>query len=185
MDVRAGVTFIGQAKTELQSAPRSAPVAKRRSLLSMLALPLAGALATAVAMVAVYQNAVTLPRLRGEIAAANAPAVLSATSLINGASRGAEMATASVAAGQPVLLYVDVPTDSRFSSYQLAFYTPAGSLAGTMNVSPDQARNTLLVRLPAGDAGSGIYTLAIEGVPASGGTAERLAQYRFRVLNGN
>lgn len=95
------------------------------------------------------------------------------------------MPTATVAAGQPVFLNVDVPTDNRFSSYRLIFYTPAGSVAGTVNVSPDQAKNTLLVRLPVGEARNGIYTLAVEGVQASGVPAEKLTQYRFQVLNRN
>ncbi len=185
MDVRAGAAFIGQAKTEFQSASRREPVAKRRSFLSLLVLPLGGALIAAMGMVVAYQNVVTLPALRGEVAAANSPAVLSATSLINGASRGGEMATATVSVGQPVFLNVDVPTDNRFASYRLIFYTPAGSVAGTVNVSPDQAKNTLLVRLPVGEARSGIYTLAVEGLQGTGATGEKLTQYRFQVLNRN
>jgi hypothetical protein len=185
MDVRAGAAFIGQARTELQSAPRREPVVKRRSFFSVLVLPLGGALVAAMGMVVAYQNLVTLPVLRGEVAAANSPAVLSATSLIDGASRGGEMPTATVFFGQPVFLNVDVPTDNRFSSYRLVFYTPAGSVAGTVNVSPDQAKNTLLVRLPVSEARNGIYTLAVEGVQASTGPAEKLTQYRFQVLNAN
>ncbi len=185
LEVRVGAAFIGQTRTELQSALRSAPVAKRRSFLSMLALPLAGALVTAMAIVVVYQNAVTLPRLRGEVAAADAPAVLQATSLIGGASRGTEVPTATVSTGQPLLFYVDVPTDNRFSSYRLAFHTPSGSVAGTIHVSPEQARNSLLVRLPASEVHSGIYTLAVEGMQESGGLPVELVQYRFRVQNGD
>jgi hypothetical protein len=185
MDVRAGAAFIGQAKTELQFAPRREPVAKRWSLFSMLVLPLGGAMVAAMGMVVAYQNVVTLPMLRGQVAAANSPAVFSATSLIDGASRGGEMPTATVPVGQPVFLNVDVPTDDRFSSYRLTFYTPAGSVAGSVNVSPDHAKNTLLVRFSAGEVPNGIYTLAVEGVPASGSPAEKLTQYRFQVLNRN
>jgi anti-sigma factor RsiW len=184
MDVRAGMAFIGQASTELQCAPQSA-AAKRRSFFSILVLPLAGALVTAMAAVVVYQNAVTLPRLRTEVAVASAPAALPATSLIGGATRGAEMPSATVSNGQPLFLYVDVPTDDQFSSYRLAFYDPAGSRTGTIPVSLDQAKNTLLVRLPATGVHNGIYTLAVEGMPGGDKPAVKLAQYRFRVLNGN
>lgn len=183
MDVRAGAAFIGQARTEL-SVPQRAP-AKRRSFFSIMALPLAGALIAAMAAVVVYQNVVTLPQLRSQIALANAPVVLPATSLIGGASRGAEMPSATVSNGRALFLYVDVPTDDRFSSYQLAFSDPAGSRTQVVSVSADQAKNTLLVRLPATGIHSGIYTLAVEGMPGSGKPAAKLAQYRFRVLNGN
>lgn len=184
MDVRAGAAFIGQARTELQCAPQSAP-AKRRSFFSILTLPLAGALIAAMAAMVVYQNAVVLPRLRSEVAMASAPAALPATSLIGGASRGSEMPTATVTDGQPLFLNVDVPTDDRYSSYRVAFYDPAGSRGGTIAVTAEQAKNTLLVRLPAAGIHNGVYTLVVEGMQVGGSPAVRLAQYRFRVLNGD
>ena len=184
MDVRAGATFIDAARAELKSAPRSVP-AKSRSFFSILALPLAGALISALAAVVIYQNTVTLPSLRSEVAAANAPAILPATSLIGSASRGSEMPSATAATGHPLFLNVDVPTDDRFTQYQLTFYDPAGSPAGTVQVSPDQAKNTLLIRLPAREIHAGVYTLAVEGQAGSGQPAVQLAQYRFRVLNEN
>jgi hypothetical protein len=171
-------------KKELQAKPKGAPAVKRRPFLSSFVLTLAGALAASMGIVLVYQNTVTLPRLHREIAAADSPAVLQATSLMNGASRGVGMPLATVSAGQPLLLYVDLPTDDRFVSYRLTFHTPSGSLAGTIVVSPEQARNPLLVRLPAHEVSSGVYTLAVEGVPESRGPVTELAQYRFQVRNG-
>ena len=185
MDLRTGAAFIGQARAELQSAPLTAPAVKRRSIFSVLALPLAGALAAAMAMVVVYQNAVTVPRLKAEVAVANAPAVLSATSLIGGASRGTDVPTVKASASQPLFLNVDVPTDDRFSTYKVSFYDPAGSRSGTIDVSPDQAKNTLLLRFPGSEIHNGIYTLAVEGFQESGSAAVKLAQYRFQVVNGN
>ena len=185
MDLRTGAAFIGQARTEIQCAPRTAPARERRSFFSILALPLAGALAAAMATVVIYQNAVTVPGLRAEVASANAPAALTATSLVGGATRGAELPTVKVSAGQPLFLNVDVPTDDRFSTYRVSFYDPAGSRSGTIDVSPDQAKNTLLLRFPGREIHSGIYTLAVEGIQASGAPADKLAQYRFQVVNGN
>ena len=185
MDVRAGATFIAQARTELRPTPQESPSAKRRSFSTFFNLPLAGVLVAGMAVLVIYQNVVTLPRLRSEVAIANAPSVLSATSLIGGASRGTDMPSAVVSNGQPLFLNVDVPTYDRFSSYELFFYTPGGSRLNAIDVSPDQAKNTLLVRLPAHDVQNGIYTLAVEGTEASGKPPVKLAQYRFRVLNGN
>jgi hypothetical protein len=184
LDLRAGAALIGQARVQLQSGTRRAGAVKQRPFLSIFSLPLAGALIAAMALVVIYQNVVTVPKLRAEVAMAEAPAALTPISLINGATRGAEMAEATATPGQPVYLNVDVPTDSRFSSYQLTFSSPDGSAAGTIDVSPDQAKNTLLIRLPAKETRSGIYTLAIDGIQANGGSKEKLTQYRFRVLNG-
>jgi hypothetical protein len=136
-----------------------------------------------LAMVVVYQNAVTLPGLRGQLASANAPAALSTTSLIGGASRGGDLPSVDATVGRPLFLNVDVPTDDRYSSYQLKFSDQAGSAEGTITVSPDQAKNTLLVRLPANGIHDGIHTLVIEGATGDGSPAVKLAQYRFRVLN--
>jgi Putative zinc-finger len=185
MDVRAGAAFIAQARTELRPAPQDSTAVKRRSFFTFFNLPLAGVLVAAMAAVVVYQNVVTLPRLRSEVATANAPAVLPATPPIGSASRGTEMPSAVLSHGQALFLNVDVPTDDRFSSYELAFYTPGGSRLDAIGVSPDQAKNTLLVRLPAHEIESGVYTLAVEGTQGGGKPAVKLAQYRFRVLNGN
>lgn len=185
MDVRSGDAFIGQARRELRTAAQRAAAAPRRPFFSVFALPLAGVLMAGMAVVVVYQNAVTLPALRGELAAANAPAALPTTSLIGGASRGGDLPSAEVTSGKPLFLNVDVPTDDRFSSYELEFSDQAGSPEGTIGVSPDQAKNTLLVRLPADRIQGGIHTLAIEGVPGAGKPAVKLAQYRFQVLNAH
>lgn len=183
LDVRSGGAFIGQARRELRSAPQQAP-SERRSLFSMFSMPLAGLVMAGLAMVVVYQNAVTLPGLRGQLAAANAPAVVSTASLIGGASRG-DMPSVDATSGRPLFLNVDVPTEDQYSSYQLKFSDQAGSDEGTIDVSPDQAKNTLLVRLPAKDIQVGIHTLVINGVTGSGSPAVKLAQYRFRVLNAH
>jgi len=182
LDVRSGAAFIGQARRELSSAPQQAP-AGRRTFFSMFSLPLAGLVMAGLAMVVVYQNAVTLPGLRGQLASANAPAALSTTSLIGGASRGGDLPSVDASVGRPLFLNVDVPTDDRYSSYQLKFSDQAGSAEGTITVSPDQAKNTLLVRLPANGIHDGIHTLVIEGATGDGSPAVKLAQYRFRVLN--
>jgi len=185
MDVRTAAAFIAQARTELRPAPQDSPAAKRRSFFSFFNLPLAGVLVAGMAAVVIYQNVVTLPRLRSEVATTSAPAALSPTSLIGSASRGTDMPSAVVSHGRPLFLNVDVPTDDRFSSYELFFYSPVGSRLDAIDVSPDQAKNTLLVRLPAHDIQNGIYTLAVEGAQGGGKPTVKLAQYRFRVLNGN
>lgn len=184
LDVRSGAAFIRQARRELEAAPQQAP-APRRSFFSMFSMPLAGLAMAGLAMVVVYQNAVTLPALRGQLASANAPVVLSTTSLIGGASRGGDLPSVDATGARLLFLNVDVPTDDRFSSYQLKFSDQAGTSEGTVDVSPEQAKNTLLVRLPANGIHDGINTLVIEGVSGGSNPAVKLAQYRFRVLNAH
>lgn len=186
MDVRAASAFIGQARRELESASQSEAAAKRRSFFSVFSLPLAGVLVACMAAVVIYQNLVTLPKLRGEIAAASVPGILPVTSLIGGASRAeGELPAALATPGQPLFFRVDVPSDDKFASYELTIYDPAGLRVGGIHVSTDQAKNTLLIRLPASDTHLGIYTLTIEGLQEGGKPAVKLAQYRFRVLNAN
>ncbi|KAA6456412.1 zf-HC2 domain-containing protein [Acidobacteria bacterium AB60] len=185
LDVRAGAAFVTQAGTELQSSTQAAPEPKRRPFFSFFTLPLAGVLVAAMAALLIYQNVVTLPRLRGEIATAEAPAAITATPLMGAATRGEDVPTVSATAGHPLYLNVDVPTDDRYAGYTLQVSGADGSHVASINISPEQAKNTLLVRIPAAEHSGGIYTLAIEGLQEAGMPGVQIAQYRFRVLNAN
>jgi hypothetical protein len=51
-------------------------------------------------------------------------------------------------------------------------------------VSPEQARDALLINLPTGKTKEGLNTFLIQGLPANGGasgTLVDLARYKFRV----
>lgn len=181
LDVSAGDAFIQQATQELR-APALQPVHKRRFLWS----PAWAWGATAVlALVILYQNAVTFPHLKQEVASVSPPAVMPSISLVGGVSRGDQIPSAVIATRTSVLLSVDVPTEDRFASYALLLYTPGGELIWTIPVSSAQARNTLPVQVPATHVREGTYTLLIRGISGDATSPEDLARHHFRLTAGN
>jgi hypothetical protein len=134
------------------------------------------ALAASLLLVA-YQNLLVFPRLQTEIAELRTPEVLPVISLVGGNSRGGETPTASVAAEHPFLVSLDIPTQDRFTSYSCLLYSPSGTLAWRVEVSPRAARDTVSIRVPSTGKLSGEYTLAVQGNLA--GTSVDLAHYKF------
>jgi Putative zinc-finger len=181
MDVSAGDAFIQQATQELR-APAWQPARKRNFLWSPA---LAWGAMAALALVIVYQNVVTFPRMKREVASVSEPAVMPSISLVGGISRGEQTPLAVITGKTPVLLSVDVPTEDRFANYALMLYTPSGELVWTISVSPAQARNTLPVQVPASNVREGTYTLLIRGISADATAPEDLVRHHFRLIAGN
>ena len=66
----------------------------------------------------------------------------------------------------------------------LAYPRPMDPLLWQTTVSPEQARDALLINMPTDKTKEGVNALLIQGLPAragSGGTLEDLAKYKFRV----
>jgi Putative zinc-finger len=143
---------------------------------------LAWAALAASLLVTAYQNIVVYPHLTREIAQLSAPEVLPSLSLVNGNSRGGGEASAvTVSKAKPFLLLVDVPTQDRFMGYTCSLYSPSGSLAWQVEVSAQEAKDTVSIRVPGVEKVSGTYTLVVRGDAdrASTGPAIELAHYRF------
>jgi hypothetical protein len=130
-----------------------------------------------------YQNLVVYPRFKTEIAELKAPEILPQVSLVGGNSRGGQIPVATVGSGQPFLLLLDIPTEDRFSSYTCLLYSASGSLAWRVEVSPQQARDTVSIRVPSAGQGAGVYTLTVQG--KTGGSPVDLAHYRFTLSSQN
>jgi hypothetical protein len=120
------------------------------------------ALAACLLLVA-YQNIVTLPHLRNDVAVMNAPAVLPTISLVGSNSRGGAIPSVALNGAKAVLLQVDIPSQEQFSSYECALYTPQHRLIWTVRVSPEQARETVSIRVPLASNASGTYLLEVQG----------------------
>jgi hypothetical protein len=183
-DLRATAAFLGTAKEELRNFPRDkAPDPVKKPWFAWLWTPavLAPALAACL-LVITYQAVVVYPHYKSQIAQSHAPEILPTISLVGGNSRGGGV-TPSVTAGnsQPFLVLVDIPTQERFSSYTCLLYSPSGSLAWRVQVSAEAAKDTVSIRVPAGDRAAGNYTLAVQGntatAPSENGVD--LARYRF------
>jgi hypothetical protein len=127
---------------------------------------------------------VAQPRMKLEVARAQAPALLTPFVLANAGARGDSTPEIVAPEHGSFVVSVDVPTPGGFSSYRCSFYAPDGSLVWQATVSPEQARDALLVRIPTDKTKEGLNTFLIQGLSAgdgSGGTLKDLARYRFRV----
>ena len=186
-DVKTGVTFIDAARTELRTPGRVAkPHVERASRwTSWFTSPwvLAPALAACLLILA-FQTFVLQPRMKLEVARAQAPAVLNPLILANAGARGDSVPEIVAPEHGSFVISLDVPTTGGFSSYRGSLYAPDGSLLWQTAISPEQARDALLLSVPTDKVKDGINSFVIQGLSPSGntsGTLEDLAKYRFRV----
>jgi hypothetical protein len=187
MDVKTGATFIDAARAEL-IAPRrvTAPyIESPRRWTSWLTSPwvLAPALAACLLVLA-FQTLVVQPRMKLEVAGAQAPAVLTPLVLANAGARGDSIPEITAPEHGFFVVSIDVPASGNFSSYLCSLHAPNGSLLWQTTISHEQARDSLLISMPTDRSREGLNTFLIQGLPvgvSSSGTLEDLASYRFRV----
>ena len=183
-DLRATAAFLGTAKDELKKFPRDkAPDRVKKPWFAWLWTPAFAVPALAACLLVIaYQSFVAYPHYKSQIAQLQAPEILPTVSLVGGNSRGGG-AGPSVAAGnsRPFLMLVDIPAQERFSSYTCLLYSPSGSLVWRVQVSAEAAKDTVSIRVPAGERAAGSYTLVVQGNtgPAPSDNGVDLARYRF------
>ena len=187
MDVKMGGTFIDAVRTE-GSVPRTvaAPrVESARRWTSWFTSPWFLAPALAACLLALcFQTFVLQPRMRQELVQVRAPSVLNPLVLANAGARGDSVPEMVAPKHGSFVISVDVPATGGFSSYLCSLYAPDGSLLWQTTVSPEQARDALLINFPTSKAKEGLNIFLIQGSPAggnAGGTLVDLARYRFRV----
>ena len=189
-DLRATEAFLDAAKQELKAAPlpKPSPVADKKSPFEFLWRPVFALPAFALLLLVIaYQNIVVYPHLASEIAQLQAPQIAPTLSLLAGNSRGGETPSIAIQKSQPFVVNIDIPTQDRFSSYTCLLYSPTGSTASKIQISAQQAKDTVSISVPAGKAVPGNYTLLVQGnsdrVPAE--PAIDLAHFRFVVTSQN
>jgi hypothetical protein len=185
-DLAATEAFLSAAKAELAAPPpsRVSTASTKKSPFEFLwrpafALPVFALLLLIIA----YQNVAVYPRLASQVAQLRAPQILSSLSLVGGNSRGGEIPSVTLRRLQSFVLSLDIPTQERFSSYTCLLVSPSGSTDFRIQVSAQQARDTVSISVPAGDWKAGTYNLIVQGstdrVPAQ--PVADLAHYRFAV----
>jgi hypothetical protein len=182
-DLKTGMAFIDAARIELRTPARVAkPQVERSSRwTSWFASPwVLGPALAACLLILGFQTFVLQPRLKLEVARAQAPAVLNPLVLANAGARGDSVPEIVAPEHGSFVISLDVPTTGGFSSYRGSLYTPDGSLVWQTTISPEQARDALLIRMPTDTTEEGLNTFLIQGLSASG-TLEDLARYRFSV----
>jgi Putative zinc-finger len=186
-DVKSGATFIDGARTELGFPRRVAipQVERAPRWTSWFTSPwVLGPALAACLLVLSFQTFVLQPRMKLEVARAQAPAVLNPLVLANAGARGDSVPEIAAPEHGSFVISLDVPTAGGFSSYRCSLNAPDGSLLWQTTISPEQARDALLINMPTDKVKEGLNTFVIQGLSAggsSGGRLEDLARYRFRV----
>jgi hypothetical protein len=191
-ELRMTSEFLQAARTELQRAEAETVMQATGSRYSLRTLlqwrpVFAVAAFAACLLMVVYQNAVTLPRLRSEVAHADIPAVLPSLSLVGGNSRGGSLPSVNASGAGWILLQVDIPMQEGITSYTCSLYSPRHELLWSVPVSAEAAKDTVSLRAPLGDAAGGTYSLVVRAGGSQGSaaaTGTELVSYFFVVNTG-
>jgi hypothetical protein len=180
LDLRAAATFLEQSKTILsepvESASRVAKPAPASPgwawLRPAFILPVLGLLIVVVG----YEGFVKIPALQQ---ASTKPAILPYAT-ITVATRSANTPVVHAAPGQPFVLLVNIPAETRFSSYIADLYDPAGQIKWSLPISAEAANDTVPLRIPAlRDPGS--YILSVRGVGQSSKDLTEIGKQPFEL----
>ena len=188
LDVRAAAAFVNEAKVQLPAiAEQSEPIApkgsgtpvKKRSWLDWLrplfSTPAIVAPVFATLLVVIgFQNLVTFPALR---TAATEPRLLPSVALHTG-TRAGDHPVIEADRKVGVILRVEVPDQTAYSSYTVDLYDPAGKLAWTQNFSSaaiGAQDDSISLMLPGAGLRQGSYQLAISGIKPGDSQGQRSA----------
>jgi hypothetical protein len=186
-DVKSGATFIDAARTELGSPRRvTAPrVESARRWTSWFTSPwILGPALAACLLVLSFQTFVLQPHMKLEVARAQTPAVLNPLVLANAGARGDSIPEITAPEHGSFVISLDVPTARGFSSYRCSLHAPDGSMLWQTTISPEQARDALLINMPTDKTKEGLNILLVQGLStgsSSSGTLEDLAKYKFQL----
>ena len=167
-----------------EASPVVLPVRQKKSFLPQWLLNPAW-MAPALAMclvVVVYQSFVVVPGMKRQLAQSDAPAVLNGLVLAGGASRGGRVLKIVAPSNGSFLLSVDIPSLAEYSSYVCSLSSPSGIVVWSGTVSPEQAKDTIQIRVPAGVTQPGENNLVVQGVRpggTSGAHTDVLSTYKF------
>jgi Putative zinc-finger len=168
LDVRAAAMFVEQSKNVLSESavvmPARVATPTRGGWFAWLRPALTAPTLALLLLVVGYQNLISLPRLKH---AAGQPQVLPLASLNVGTYAG-EGPLILVSRGKGFVLFVRIPPDPAYSSYKADLYNPAGKLEWTLHFAASPGQDQWPMQVPAANRESGIYTLAVHGVTATG-----------------
>jgi hypothetical protein len=171
-DVRAGVAFVESAREvlrlELAPAVQSAPARQPAGWLAAFLRPAIAAPALAILLAIIgYQSMLTIPRIESQLSQANAPRTLASFSLIGANSRGETPIVVAVRPGQAFALYLDIRPDPSFALYTCEVENASGAPAFSLQVSAEEAKNTVQIFVPPSRLFPGPYVMVVRGLGAS------------------
>lgn len=178
-DIRMTSLFVDTTKkvlaTDRAQAPRS-----RSKWWSSQWQPARYAIAASVAFLALilYQNLVTIPKLRSS----SAPQALAFFSLADLGARGSVQAAINPVHGKPFILLLDIPPHPNMSEYRCQVLSPNGSQVLSIDVSEAAAKKTVPLLIPASALTGGNYFFTISGRSSDGTSFTELERYPFQVM---
>ena len=183
MQLRSAAELIGasqqifaQTRTIGTKTPAAAPEPRGwfKWLRPAIAIPVFATLLLALG----YQNFVTIPHLKES-------RVLPMFSLILANTRGERAPEFVTQPDEPLGLYVDVPADAAYSTYDLRLQDPNGRTIPLRSLSYAEAQKTQVVVINPGKT-AGNYSLIIFGhtKPEQGAASTELVRLQFAIVFG-
>jgi hypothetical protein len=187
-DVKFAVMFADNAREALRTAPTREIVAAprpspARGWFGWLRPGYAMGLVALLVATVGYQNFVTIPQMKHEVAA-NSPQALPTFSLVASGTRGSTDTTEiAVRRSSPFGIYVDIPNGDKFASYSCEVRTRAGNRKLNINVSAAQAKDAVQLFIPGGTLDAGQYDVVVLGNRSASGTpgSEEVVRHGFTV----
>ena len=180
LDVRAGAALVEHSKVVLAEpvaiSPARTPVAAKPGRWAWLRPAFVVPVLAVLLVVVGYQNLVTYPQLKQ---LASSPQILPWAS-INVSTRGTSTTQISTRPREGFHLLVNIPPESRYTSYTFDLSSPSGRLEWsrtTPATSSDEARS---IYVPGANQEPGIYTLAVRGNTAANQSSD-LGHYSIEV----
>jgi hypothetical protein len=181
LEVRAGDAFVEHSKVVLSepiaaSSRTSVPVPAMPGWFAWLRPAFVVPVLAALLAVMVYQNLVTYPQLKQ---AAASPQILPWAS-INVSTRGTSTTQISPRVGEGFHLLVNIPPESRYTSYTFDLSSPSGRLEWSRTIPAASSDDSRSIYVPGANQEQGIYALAVHGITAAGESSD-LGRYSIEV----
>jgi len=177
-DVRLTALFVGTAKRVMARGLVDKPQASvERSRGGWQAAWYAIAASAALLGFILYQNTVTIPKLRSFAA----PQALQYFSMTTMGSRSNEQTVVSPTHDKPFILLVDIPSHENVDQYRCEILDPGGKTVLSIDVSEALASKTVPLLIPATGLARGTYTFAISGRTKEEPAFTQLEKYPLQV----
>lgn len=186
-DVRMGAAFIEQSHKALASHPPvlSMPAVPSKSgWFAWRWTPVLGAAFAVLLLVVGYQTFVVSPKMSKTIAGLREPQVLASTYLSNGTARGDSRPRVTVQPGQPFVLFVDMPANSRYQSYSAELMDPSGKRVWSLAIpaeTVEASKDTVPIRVAPVNNASGEYQLLLKGLSPGTEAGTEIGRYVFEL----
>jgi hypothetical protein len=137
------------------------------------------AVAASIALLAVilYQNVVTIPKLRSFAA----PQALEYFSIAGMGSRGTAQTVVTPSHERPFILLADIPSHENIDQYRCEILNGDGKTVLSIDVTEALARKTVPLLIPASTLSPGTYSFAISGRTKEAPAFIQLEKYPLQV----